>query len=103
MPGPTNAPDALSWIQEAVTASRYIVDPHFEKRARVRRFSVFDAKKIIATASVCEPYPDGVPLAGGTSWRVTGLALDGTAAKVGVEAYRDHLGRQIILITIMDG
>lgn len=42
-------------------------------------------------------------LAGGTSWRVTGIALDGTFAKVGVEAYRDHLGRQIILLTIMDG
>jgi len=34
---------------------------------------------------------------------VTGTALDGTTAKVGVEAYKDHLGNQITLITIMDG
>ena len=103
MPGPTSAPAALSWIQEAIAAHRYIVDPHFDKRARLRSFSVFDAKKIIATATSCERYQDGTPLAGGTSWRVTGTALDGTVAKLGVEAFKDHLGRQIILITIMDG
>ncbi len=103
MPGPTNAADALAWIQEAITAGRYIVDAHFEKRARTRRFSVNDAKKIIATATSCAEYPDATILAGGTSWRVTGTALDGTTAKVGVEAYKDHLGKQIILITIMDG
>jgi hypothetical protein len=45
---------------------------------------------------------DGTPLADGTCWRVTGTALDGTGAKIGVEAFRDHLGRQVILITIMD-
>lgn len=103
MPGPTNAADALVWIQDAITAGRYIVDAHFEKRARTRRFSVNDAKKIIATAMSCAEYPDATLLAGGTSWRVTGTALDGTTAKVGVEAYKDHLGKQIILITIMDG
>lgn len=103
MPGPTNTADALVWIQEAITAGRYIVDAHFEKRARTRRFSVNDAKKIIATATSCAEYPDATILAGGTTWRVTGTALDGTTAKVGVEAYKDHLGKQIILITIMDG
>lgn len=103
MPGPTNAADALAWIQGAIAAGRYIVDAHFEKRARTRRFSVNDAKKIIATATSCAEYPDATILAGGTSWRVTGTALDGTTAKVGVEAYKDHLGKQIILITIMDG
>lgn len=103
MPGPKSAGEALPWIQEAIAVGRYIVDAHFDKRARLRRFSVFDAKKIIATATACEPYLDGTPLANGTSWRVTGTALDGTLAKLGVEAFRDHLGRQIILITIMDG
>lgn len=103
MPGPTNPADALAWIQEAITDGRYIVDAHFEKRARTRKFSVNDAKKIIATATSCSEYPDATILAGGTSWRVTGTALDGTTAKVGVEAYKDHLGKQIILITIMDG
>lgn len=62
-----------------------------------------DAKKIIATATSCTEHPDATLLAGGTPWRVTGTALDGTTAKVGVEAYKDHLGKQIILITIMDG
>lgn len=52
---------------------------------------------------MCEPCEDGPLLAGGTPWRLTGTALDGSVAKVGVEAYRDHLGRQIVLITIMDG
>jgi len=103
MPGPTNAADALVWIKEAITAGRYIVDAHFEKRARTRSFSVNDAKKIIATATSCAEYVDAKRLAGGTSWRVTGTALDGSTAKIGVEAYKDHLGKQIILITIMDG
>lgn len=61
-----------------------------------------DAKKIIATATSCAEYLGAPILTGGTPWRVTGTALDGTTAKVGVEAYKDHLGKQIILITIMD-
>ena len=103
MPGPKDAADALAWIQAAMTKGRYLVDPHFVKRAQQRKFSVLDAKKIIATATSCDEYPDGTLLAGGTSWRVTGTALDGSTAKVGVEAYKDHLGKQVILITIMDG
>ena len=103
MPGPKTAADALAWIQDAVANSRYIVDPHFTDQAEARSFSVNDAKKIIATATACIPYPDGPNLAGGTGWRVVGIALDGSSAKVGVEAYRDHLGRWAILITIMDG
>jgi hypothetical protein len=83
MPGPTNAVDALVWIQEAIMAGRYIVDAHFGKRSRTRRFSVNDAKKIIATATSCAEYPDATLLAGGTPWRVTGIALDGTTSKVG--------------------
>jgi len=64
---------------------------------------VNDAKKIIATATSCAEYLGATILAGGTPWRVTGTALDGTTAKLGVEAYKDHLGKQVILITIMDG
>lgn len=86
-----------------MAGGRYIVDPHFVKRALARNFSVQDAKKIIATATSCTEYTDATLLAGGTAWRVTGTALDGSNAKVGVEAYKDHLGKQIILITIMDG
>ncbi len=103
MPGPSSAAEALPWIQDAIAANRYIVDAHFTKRAKLRSFSVFDARKIIATALSCERYLDGTPLARGTCWRVTGTALDGSVARLGVEAYKDHLGKQIILITIMDG
>jgi hypothetical protein len=41
--------------------------------------------------------------AGGTAWRVTGLDTDGNVAMVGVEAFRDNLGRRVLLVTIMDG
>lgn len=102
MPGPTTEAEALAWIQEALARARYVIDPHFQKRAQQRGFSIFDAKRIAVTASRCEFYVDGTPLADGTCWRVTGTALDGTGAKIGVEAFRDHLGRQVILITIMD-
>lgn len=102
MPGPTNEAEALAWIQEALASAHYVIDPHFQKRALERGFSIFDAKRIAVSASRCELYADGTPLAGGSCWRVTGTALDGTVAKIGVEAFRDHLGRQVILITIMD-
>lgn len=41
-------------------------------------------------------------LAGGTSWRLTGQATDGTEAMVGAEAFQDQLGKRVIVITIMD-
>lgn len=103
MPGPKNAAEALAWIQEAIVKNRYIVDSHFVDQALARSYGINDAKKVIATATACSPYPDGPNLAGGTGWRVVGIALDGSTAKVGVEAYKDHLGRWAILITIMDG
>ena len=102
VPGPKTAAEALVWVQEAFAAARYIVDPHFQKRCLQRGYSIFDAKKIASTATHCEAYDDGTPLAGGTCWRVSGTALDGAEAKLGVEAFRDHLGRQVIVITIMD-
>ena len=87
VPGPKTAAEALVWVQEAFAAARYIVDPHFQKRCLQRGYSIFDAKKIASTATYCEAYDDGTPLAGGTYWRVSGTALDGTEAKLGVEAY----------------
>jgi hypothetical protein len=102
MPGPATSKEALVWIREAMVAKRYLVDPHFQKRCRQRGFSVFDAKRIVATATACVPYQGGPALAGGTSWRVTGQAADESVASVGVEAFRDHLGNRVILITIMD-
>lgn len=102
MPGPKSAAEALVWIQTAVARGKYIVDAHLLKRARQRNFSVNDVKKIIATATGCVSYRDGVNLAGGTCWRVTGTDLDGNPGKVGVEAYKDHLGKWALLITVME-
>jgi hypothetical protein len=103
MPGPSTEAEAVVWIQGALQRRLYIIDSHLFKRGRERRFSIHDAKKIIVTATSCVPYLDRTPSADGTCWRLTGTALDGTAAKLGVEAFRDHLGQQIILVTIMDG
>ena len=80
----------------------YIPDPHFEKRCRQRRFSVFDAKRIAATATTCAPYGEAEILAGGTAWRVLGRDSDGDPAALGVEAFLDNLGRRVLLITIME-
>lgn len=103
MAGPKTAAEALAWIQTAVAQDKYIVDQHLLKQAEARKFSMQDVKKIIATATACVPYKDGPNLADGTGWRVVGTDLDGNAGKVGVEAYKDHLGKQVILITVMDG
>lgn len=103
LPGPKTADEALPWIQDAMANGRWILDPHFQKQAKARNYSVHDAKRVVATATACVPHPDGPKLAGGTPWRVTGTDLDGASSKVGVEAYKDHLGKHVILVTIMDG
>ena len=41
MSGPKSSAEALVWIREAVAASRYLTDPHFEQQARKRRFDEF--------------------------------------------------------------
>jgi hypothetical protein len=102
MPGPKTSADALIWVKDAMAAGRYIPDLHFEKRCRQRRYSIFDAKRIAATATTCEPYPEAKILAGGTSWRVFGRDSDGDPAALGVEAFLDSFGRQVLLITIME-
>lgn len=103
MPGPKSAADALVWIQTAVAQNKYILDSHLVRRLRQRGYSVLDVKKIIATATACVAYAGGPNLAGGTGWRVTGTDLDGDPGKVGVEAYKDHLGKWALLITVMEG
>lgn len=62
-----------------------------------------DAKKVIETATACSSYkPDRPPrTASGTSWRVTGEDTEGTETRLGVETFEDHLGKRMILITIM--
>jgi hypothetical protein len=102
MPGPKTPPEALAWVKEAMAAGRYVPDPHFEKRCRQRCYSIFDAKRIALTATTCAPYPEAACLAGGTSWRVLGRDSDGNRAALGVEAFLDSFGRQVLLITIME-
>ncbi|MGB8296931.1 MAG: hypothetical protein WCG85_15990, partial [Polyangia bacterium] len=85
MPGPKTPQDALVWVKDAMAAGRYIPDPHFEKRCRQRHFSVFDAKRIAATATTCVPYLEAEMLVGGTAWRVFGRDSDGDPAALGVE------------------
>ena len=102
MPGPKTPSDALAWVREAMAAGRYIPDPHFEKRCRQRHYSIFDAKRIAARAKTCAPYPEAKLLANGTSWRVLGQDSNGDMAALGVEAFLDSFGRQVLLITIME-
>ena len=102
MPGPKTPSDALAWVREAMAAGRYLPDPHFEKRCCPRHYSIFDAKRIAATARTCEPYPEAKLLANGTTWRVLGQDSTGDMAVLGVEAFLDNFGRQVLLITIME-
>jgi hypothetical protein len=102
MPGPTTADVALAWIKEAMAAGHYWALPHFDKRCRERSFTIFDAKRLIATATACEPYAAQRSFRGGTAWRLTGMDTDEGWAILGVEAYAS-LGRRILLVTIMDG
>ncbi len=98
---PVDAATALAWIQEATLNGRYVVDGHFLMRSRQRRISLQDAKHAIFHATKCAEYhAQQPPLAGGTSWRVTGPDLDGQATSIGIEAFVDHLGRRTLLITV---
>lgn len=98
--GPTTSAEALAWAQEAMRAHRYLSDPHFDGRCRQRQLSVRDARSAILGATRCIPYADHTPLAGGTCWRILGPDTDGEETGVGVEAFLDHLGRRVLLVTI---
>jgi hypothetical protein len=83
-------------------ASRYLLEKHFEDRCEERNFSIFDAKHLIANATRCEPYVTGTPRHGGTCWRIVGPDIDGTLTGLGVELFRDHLGKVIAVVTLTD-
>lgn len=71
---------------------------------RLTDASVNDAKKIIATATSCTEYlrrTDPGRRNFMASYRNCARRNDGEG--VSVEAYKEHLGKPIILITIMDG
>jgi len=97
--GPTDAAEALRWIQEAVAGGRYITHPHIQKRFVERRVSLWELKQAVRAATSCAPY-ERKSIAGGTNWRITGKTRDGDTLTVGVEAFVDHLGRRALLITV---
>jgi hypothetical protein len=41
------------------------------------------------------------PKRGGTSWRITGPDYDGDPLRVGMETYEDHLGKKVLLVTVL--
>jgi hypothetical protein len=86
-----------------MAGSHYNYDPHVPRRLRERgmRGSLQHVKKVIVTATRCDPYePDDGPKVGGTSWRVTGTNLDGEETTVGVEAYYDTGTRRVLFVTV---
>lgn len=97
--GPTTPEEALAWAQEALAAGHYIIDPHFSDRCRKRRISFQDARHAVVLAVRCAPY-ERAPLAGGTCWRLWGPDLDEEETTIGFEAFKDHLGRRILLMTV---
>ncbi len=100
MPGPRNALAALPWIQGALAAGRYIPADHFDKRCAERGVDLLDVKYATARATRCEPYPNGNPSQDGTCWRITGMNLAGNELCVGVEAFVDEDGHQVVLCTV---
>jgi hypothetical protein len=79
-----------------------VVD-HARDRQRQRGVTVADMKSIIKNATGCEAYSDGVPRFGGTYWRVTGPSLDEISTTIGIEVYVDHLGKRLIIVTVLIG
>src|SRR5688500_624842 len=57
MAGPTDPRFALVWVADALDQGRYLTTRHFELRCAQRQYSIFDAKKVVQTATRCEPYP----------------------------------------------
>jgi hypothetical protein len=90
------------WAQEAIRRSRYWPDGHFYRRGASRNVTIPEAKNLIAAATNCAPYPEGVPRRRGTCWRIYGVDSEGIPTGIGVEVYRDHLGGVVVLITILD-
>jgi hypothetical protein len=100
---PTDPTDALLWAQEAIASNprRCLVDTHAYNRLRQRHISDRSLWAAIRNATSCVLYvPERGPLAGGTSWRITGPDDDGEATSVGVETFVDHLGRRLLVITV---
>lgn len=100
---PRTATDALAWAQEAMvsTPRRYLLDTHVYRRMRDRNITDRSIWYAIKNATSCAPYvPESGLLTDGTAWRITGLDHEQEETSVGVEAFVDHLGRRLLIITV---
>ena len=102
MPGPRTPTEARKWVREAVAMKSYIQAVHFRERLASRRITMLDALHVLGRAPHVDAHPDP-PRHGGTCWRVIGRDVDGERTiAVGVEAFRDDLGRRLMLCTVID-
>ena len=92
--------EALVAARKAVENRRFFISDHAALRSGQRKITVFDMKHVVHTATDCTPYPDGIPRAGGTCWRLSGTDLDGDDATLGIELVHDHLGNCAVVITV---
>jgi hypothetical protein len=100
MAGPRNPAETLRWAKEAITHARYLThEPHFSKQCAKRRVAPADWRRAIQTASRCKA-SDRPPTCGGTCWLLVGTDVEGDDLSVAVEAFADHLGRRILLVTV---
>lgn len=75
---------------------------HFTEQRYERGLDLLDGKNAIEHATGCSPYATGAPRHGGSCWRIYGPGIDVERIVVACEAYKDGLGEQCILITIVD-
>jgi hypothetical protein len=100
---PTTPEDALRWAKEAIAAKprRFLLDTHVYVRMAQRDISERSIWHALNNAHTCVAFvPDRPPLTSGTSWRITGPDHEGDETSVGVEAFTDHLGRRLLIITV---
>ena len=105
---PQSETEARRWAKEAIRAKAYRAAQHFYTQAGARGFSLNDAINAIEHARSCEAYP-ALPEHGGSTWRISGPALDGTPKQkatpisVGIETYwDDQTGKRVLLVTIFN-
>jgi hypothetical protein len=98
---PTDPADVVGWVNDAVQNGRHLIDGHYYKRCDQRGLPVQVWKRVLRTMASCASYtPERGPLAGGTSWRITGQDFEGEETAIGIETFADHLGRRAIIITV---
>ncbi len=101
MKGPTTPSEALSWIKVAVQSGRYLIhEAHMHKRMAQRHVTLQDLRVALLRATRCKPYTPAFRHTDGTAWRVIGRDVDGDELTVGCEAFEDHVGRRVLVITV---